>query len=73
MDVQYLTNDKGERVSVLIPYDEWKKLNNERIKLRRKLQEAELTERYRNTIADAKLFQEGKLATYPLQDLLNEL
>jgi hypothetical protein len=73
MDIQYLTNDKGERVSVLVPYTEWTKLNQEREELRRTLQEAELTQRYRNAITDAQQFQEGKLTTYPIKDLLDEL
>ena len=73
MDIQYLTNDEGERISVLVPFKEWNKLNQEREELRRKLQEAELTQRYRNALSDAQLFQEGKLTTYPIQDLLDEL
>lgn len=73
MNIQYLTNDKGERVSVLVPFKEWNQLNQEREVLRRKLQEAELTQRYRNALSDSQLFQEGKLKTYPIQDLLDEL
>jgi len=73
MEIQYLTNAKGEKVSVLIPFHEWKKLNEEREELHKRLQEAKLTQRYRNALTDAQLFQEGKLTTYPVQDLLNEL
>lgn len=73
MNIQYLTNDKGEKISVLVPFQEWNKLNQEREELYRKLQEAELTQRYRNALTDVQLFQEGKLTTYPIQDLLNEL
>jgi hypothetical protein len=73
MGIQYLTNDKGETISVLVPFKEWNKLNQEREVLRRKLQEAELTQRYRNALSDSRLFQEGKLTTYPVQGLLAEL
>lgn len=73
MNIQYLTNDKGEKISVLVPFQEWNKLNQEREELYRKLQEAELTQRYRTALTDAQLFQEGRLTTYPIQDLLNEL
>lgn len=73
MDIQYLTNDKGERISVLISFKEWNKLNQELQELRRRLQEEELTQRYRNALNDAQLFQEGKLTAYPIQDLLGEL
>lgn len=73
MNIQYLTNDKGERISVLVPFQEWNKLNLEREELRRKLQEAELTQRYRNALTDIQLFKEGKLKTYSAKDLLDEL
>lgn len=36
-------------------------------------QEAELTERYKNAFNDAELFKQGKLKTYPLSDLLDDL
>jgi hypothetical protein len=73
MKVQYVTNDKGEKISVLIPFDEWNKLNQEREELHRRLQETELTQRFRDALTDVRLFQEGKLTTYPIQDLLDEL
>lgn len=36
-------------------------------------QEIELTERYRNVLNDAELFKQGKLKTYTLSELLDEL
>jgi hypothetical protein len=73
MKVQYLTNDKGERISVLIPFNEWNRLNQEREELRNKLQEAELAQRYREALTDIQLFKKGELKTRPIQDLLDEL
>lgn len=73
MKVQYLTNDKGERISVLVPFSEWTRLNQEREELRSKLQEAELAQRYREALTDIELFKEGKLKTRPIQELLDEL
>jgi hypothetical protein len=73
MKIQYLTNDKGEKISVLVPFKEWEKLNREREELRRKLQEAELTQRYRNALTDIELFKEGKLKTHSMKDFLDEL
>lgn len=73
MKVQYVTNDKGEKISVLIPFDEWNKLDQEREELHRRLQETELTQRFRDALTHVRLFQEGKLTTYPIQDLLDEL
>jgi hypothetical protein len=73
MSVQFVTNAKGEKTSVLVPYKEWDALNKEREELMQKLQEAELSLRYKQAFNDAKLFQQGKLKTYPIADLLDEL
>jgi hypothetical protein len=73
MSVQFLTNAKGEKTSVLVPLKEWDTLNKEREELIHKLQEAELALRYKQAFADAKLFEQGKLITHPIAELLNEL
>ena len=73
MSVQIVTNAKGEKTSVLVPYKEWSALNREREELIHKLQEAELLLRYKRAFADAKLFEEGKLETHPIDKLLDEL
>ena len=73
MSIQFVTNSKGEKTSVLIPYEEWYALNEERGELIKKLQEAELLLRYKQAFSDAKLFEQGKLKTYPIADLLDEL
>ena len=73
MSIQFLTNAKGEKTSVLVPYKQWDALNKEREELINRLQEAELSLRYKQAFNDAKLFEEGKLITYPIADLLNEL
>ena len=52
---------------------EWDSLNWERDVLVHKLQEAELTLRYKRVFEDAKLFEQGKLETHPIVELLNEL
>jgi hypothetical protein len=73
MSVQFVTNAKGEKTSVLVPYKEWDALNKEREELKHKLQEAELSRRYKQAFTDAKLFEQGKLKTHPIADLLDEL
>ncbi|TSD66115.1 hypothetical protein FFF34_001565 [Inquilinus sp. KBS0705] len=73
MSVQFLTNTKGEKTSVLVPFKQWDALNKEREELIHKLEEAELQLRYKHAFNDAKLFEEGKLKTYPIAELLNEL
>jgi len=73
MSVQFVTNSKGEKTSVLVSYKEWNTLNKEREELKLKLQEAELSLRYKHAFEDAKLFEQGKLKTHPIAELLNEL
>ena len=73
MSVQFVTNAKGEKTSVLLSYKEWETLNQEREELIHRLQEAELSLRYKRAFADAKLFEQGKLTTHPIAELLNEL
>jgi hypothetical protein len=73
MSVQIVTNSKGQKTSVLVPYEEWDALNREREELKHKLQEAELLLRYKQAFNDAKLFEQGKLKTHPIAGLLDEL
>lgn len=73
MSVQFLTNSRGKKTGVLISFKEWDALNKEREELIQRLQEAELSLRYKQAFNDAKLFEEGKLKTYPIASLLNEL
>ena len=73
MNVQFVTDSKGKKTSVLVPLKEWETLNKEREDLKHKLQEAELALRYKQAFDDAKLFEQGKLKTYPKAELLDEL
>ena len=73
MSVQFLTDAKGKKTSVLVSYKEWDALNKEREELMRRLQEAELSLRYKQAFNDAKLFEKGKLKTFPIATLLDEL
>ncbi|TFF35935.1 hypothetical protein [Mucilaginibacter psychrotolerans] len=73
MSVQFLTNAKGEKTSVLVPLKEWDALNKQQEELKKRLEEAELKLRFKQILADAKLFEQGKLKTYPIAELFNEL
>lgn len=66
MNVQYLTNEAGERTAVIISLKEWETI-------RKKLQEYQFKKRMKSVASDVKRFKEGKLKTRPLEDLLNEL
>ena len=48
-------------------------INKEQAELKRKLEEAELLLRYKRAFMDAKLFEQGKLETHPISELLDEL
>jgi hypothetical protein len=58
---------------VLVPYKKCDAFNKEREELKQKLGETELMLRYKHAFEDARLFERGKLTTYPIADLLNEL
>lgn len=73
MSIQFVTNAKGEKTSVLVPFKEWDAINKERAELKHKLEEAELSLRYKQAFNDAKLFEQGKLETRPIAELLDEL
>jgi hypothetical protein len=73
MCVQFVTNAKGEKTGVLLSYKEWDALNKEREELIHRLLEAELSLRYKQAFKDAELFEQGKLETHPIADLLDEL
>ncbi|MGK6352002.1 hypothetical protein [Parapedobacter sp. DT-150] len=73
MSVQYLSDAKGKRTSVLISLKEWDALNKERENLRKKLQEAELTLRFKKTLSDVQRYKANKLKTRTAQSLLDEL
>jgi hypothetical protein len=73
MSVQFVTNSKGEKTSVLISFKEWDAINKEREELKHKLEEAELLLRYKQAFKDARLFEQGKLKTHPIAELLDEL
>lgn len=68
MSVQFVTNSKGEKTSVLISCKEWDAINKEREELKMKLKEAELLLRYKQAFNDAELFEQGKLKTYPITE-----
>jgi hypothetical protein len=73
MSIQFVTNDKGERLSVLIPYQEWDALKKEHDELKHRLQEVELALCYKNAFKEARLFEQGKLETFPIAGLFDEL
>ncbi len=73
MTLQYLNNDKGEKTAVLIPWKEWNALEKEHQLLKRNLEKAELTLRFKKVLKDVQRYKKGKLKTQSFENLLNEL
>lgn len=69
MNVQYLTNEKGERTAVLVPIEYWKELQA-------KTNTDESTtvfEDMKEAIEEMNLIQAGKLKGISAKELLDEL
>lgn len=68
-EIKYLTDKKGKRTAVQIPYEDWKHLTKENKKLKQLLRvKSDLQEAFR----EVKNFQEGKLPLKTLNQLLDE-
>jgi hypothetical protein len=66
MQVQYLTDKKGHRKSVVIPYGEWEKLLKEMEKQRVLLG-------LKSAISDVREMTSGKKSMKTMEKLLDEL
>jgi len=73
MNVQYLSNVKGEKTAVLISLKEWSALEKEHDRLKRRLEKAVLELRFKKVLTDVGDYKKGKLKTKPIKDLLDEL
>jgi len=67
--IQYIVDNKGLKVSVIIPYDKWEKLNDDYIKLQNKLKVFEYISEGLSEIKEAK--RSGK-KLQTLSEFLNE-
>lgn len=73
MNVQYLSNVKGERTAVLISLKEWSALEKEHERLKQRLEKAEFELRFKKVLTDVSNYKKGKLKTKPIKELLDEL
>lgn len=79
MNIQYLINNKGKTIAVMLPIKEWqtiqKQLNNaldEEEEYKEPTKE-EILENIRQGLKEVKLIEEGKLKSRPAKDFINEL
>ncbi len=69
-DVKYLTDKKGKRTAVQIPYEDWKRLTEENKKLKQLLKvKSDLQEAFQ----EVEDYKNGKIQLKTLDQLLDEL
>ncbi|WKN44442.1 hypothetical protein [Tunicatimonas pelagia] len=69
-EVKYLTDEKGKRMAVQVPYEDWKLLTQENEKLKQLLRvKSDLQEAFQ----EVKAHQDGKKELKSLDQLLDEL
>ena len=65
-DIKYLTDKKGKRTAVQVPYEDWKLLTQENGKLKQLL-------RVKSDFQEVEAYQQGKIELKSLDQLLDEL
>ena len=69
-EIKYLTDQKGKRTAVQIPYEDWKLMKQESKKLKQLLRvKSDLQEAFQ----EVKAHKQGKIQLKSLDQLLNEL
>ena len=66
MQVQYITDKKGHKTNVVIPYKEWEHLIKE-------MQKQRVLLGLKEAVSDVKAMLAGKKKMKTIEDLLNEL
>ena len=88
MDFQYLTNEKGKRVSIVAPIKEWEKrdlvyqqiVKKKKRKAKKKVEDKyvprtkqQILDGISRAVEEVKLIRAGKLKAKTLKEALNEL
>ncbi len=69
-ELKYLTDNKGKRTAVQIPYEDWKRLKEEHKKLKQLLKiKSDLQEAFQ----EVEDYKNGKIQLKTLDQLLDEL
>ncbi|MCH8318865.1 MAG: hypothetical protein IIA88_10310 [Bacteroidetes bacterium] len=66
MNLQYISDDKGEKNAVIIPMKQWKIIE-------KKLGKQSIIDDLKEAFEEVKLIREGKIKPQSLKQLLNEL
>jgi hypothetical protein len=67
--VQYITDKKGNKLSVLVPYKKWERLNNDYNKLRRKIN---ILHDISDSLNEIKIAKKEGRELQPLSEFLDE-
>ena len=70
VDIKYLTDSKGKRTAVQIPYENWKELLEENKKLRQLLK---LKSDLKEAFQEVEAHQKSNESLLSLDELINEL
>ena len=70
MEIKYLTDKRGKRTAVQIPYEDWKRFTEENKKLKQLLKVKSDLQKAFQEVED---YQKGKLELKTLDQLLDEL
>jgi len=77
MNVQYVSDNKGNKTGVFIPIDDWEILQDRLSVLNdidnQEPTKAEILEGLKNAFEEVKLHKEGKIKLMPPSNLLHEL
>ena len=78
MNLQYISDQNGNTVSVVIPIQDWEVLKKKYQDIEAELDYAETSkeevkENIRRGLRELKLIEEGKLKTRPAKEFLNEI
>ncbi len=66
MQVQYLTNEKGEKTGVMVSIKQWNTLQ-------KKLKKYQFLENLRKSVEEVNLIRAGKLKSISTEELLSQL
>ena len=68
--IQYITDDKGKRMAVQVPYEDWKQLIQENKRLKQLLR---MKSDLQQAFQEVEDYWKGKLSLKTLDQLLDEL
>ena len=66
MEIQYITDQKGHKTNVVVPYKDWEQLMKE-------IQKQRVLLGLKEAVTEVKVFMEGKKKAKTFKELIDEL